>query len=50
MYVFYDKYVNIHYTYMNFVGDCTMYISVVYKHGVHTTYIYICMFLFLREP
>ena len=44
--MFYDKNVNIHYTYMNFGGECTMYISVVYKHGVHTTYMYMYVSIF----
>ena len=46
MYMFCDNNANILYTYMNFGGECTMYISEVYKHGVRTTYMYIYVSIF----
>ena len=46
MYMFYDNNVNIFYTYINSGGECTMYISVVYKHSVHTAYMYMYVSIF----
>jgi hypothetical protein len=44
--MFCDNNVNILYTYMNFGEGCTMYISVVYKHSVHTVYMYMYVSIF----
>ena len=46
MYMFYDNNVNILYTDINFGGECTMYTSVVYKHSVHTAYMYMYVSIF----